>query len=114
MQLKKILFGILFILFSVIATAGSGHDHSHGHEAVSQNQARLIATKNVSRLVEKGKLDESWTSVTASKVEKKTFSGHPEWVAVFTNNAISDIEKQTLYVFLSAGGDYLAANYTGN
>jgi len=114
MQLKTLMLGFSLSLFSAAAMAGSGHDHSHGHEAISQNQAELIAIKNIDRLVEKGKLDKSWASVTASKVEKKTFSGHPEWVAVFTNSAISDPEKRTLYVFLSTGGDYLAANFTGN
>jgi len=111
MQLKTLMLGFSLSLFSAAAMAGSGQDHSHGHEAISQNQTELIATKNIDRLVEKGKLDESWASVTASKVEKKTFSGHPEWVA---NSAISDPEKRTLYVFLSTGGDYLAANFTGN
>ena len=114
MQLKTLIFGFLLSLFSVIAMAGSGHDHSHSHEPIDQNQAELTALKNLTRLVEKGKLDKSWASIKPSKIEKKTFSGHPEWVAVFTNDNITEPKKRTLYIFLSISGDYLAANYTGN
>jgi hypothetical protein len=34
-------------------------------------------------------------------------------VAVFVNDKITDPAKQKLYVFMTLGGDYLAANYTG-
>lgn len=113
MQIKTLICSLFLMFFSVTVMAGAGHDHSHGHEAISQGQAELVATENVRRLVEKGKLDESWRSIKFSKIEKKTFSGQPEWVVVFNNDNIADPKKRTLYVFLSIGGDYLAANYTG-
>jgi hypothetical protein len=42
------------------------------------------------------------------------FNGEPEWVAVFVNDKITDTEKRKFYVFLTLGGDYIAANFTGN
>lgn len=41
------------------------------------------------------------------------FDGDTEWVVVFVNDKIADTDKQKLYVFLTLGGDYIAANYTG-
>ncbi len=114
MQLKTLIFGFLLSLFSVTVIAGGDHDHSHSHEPIDKNQAEITAIENLTRLIGKGKLDKSWASIKASKIEKKIFSGHPEWMVIFTNDRIVEPEKRTLYVFLSINGDYLAANYTGN
>lgn len=114
MRIYTLAITTALYLFSFAAVAGSGHDHSHGHAAITQEQAESIAIKNVAKLADKGKLDKSWTTVKAAKVEKKSFGGDPEWVVVFNNNDIADPEKRTLYIFLSIGGDYLAANHTGN
>lgn len=104
----------LLLLLASPVFAGSGHDHGHTHDPVTKSQAENVAIQSVAKLVEKGKIDKSWKSVDVSTSEKKDFSGHMEWVVVFKNAKISDPEKQTLYVFLSLGGEYLAANYTGN
>ena len=116
MQLKTLLLGLFLGLCSATAMAGSGHDHGHGHSHAPVDQATVkVNAKNVvAALVERKKLDESWASVTASSVEQKMFNGNPEWVAVFVNEKIADTDKQTLYVFLTLGGDYIAANFTGN
>ena len=114
MRIYTLVITAVLYLFSFSAVAGPGHDHSDGHAAITQEQAESIAIKNVAKLADKGKLDKSWTTVKVSKVEKKSFGGNPEWVVVFNNNDIPEPEKRTLYVFLSVGGDYLAANHTGN
>ncbi len=106
----------LFLLMASPVHAGSGHDHGHGHshEPVTQAKAEEIAISSVAKLVQRKKIDDSWTSVAIHKAEQKELGGQLEWVIVFKNEKISDPEKQTLYVFLSAEGQYLAANYTGN
>ena len=114
MRIQAIIITLMLSLFSLVAMAGAGHDHGHSHDPVSQSQAEEIATKNVSRLADSGKIDKSWKSIKATKSEQKDFSGHMEWVVVFNNKNISDSAKQTLYIFLDLGGKYLAANYTGN
>ena len=113
MRIQAILFTLALSFFSLVAVAGSGHDHGNSHDAVTQIQAQAAAIKNVAVLVDKGKIDKSWKSVGVMKSEQKDFGGHMEWVISFKNENISDSSKQTLFVFLSLGGEYLAANYTG-
>lgn len=106
----------LFLILAIPVHAGSGHDHGHGHAhaPVTQEEAEKIATSSVAELVKRNKVDSSWGSVAVHKSEKKEFGGQMEWVVTFKNKNLSDPEKQTLYIFLSLEGQYLAANYTGN
>ncbi|NOZ55022.1 MAG: hypothetical protein GXP08_18100 [Gammaproteobacteria bacterium] len=113
MQIQTIIFALILSFFSLTAIAGTDHDHSHSHTPVSQSQAEATAIKNVIRLADNGKIDKSWKSIKVMKTEQKTFNEHLEWVVVFENKTLNDPAKQTLYVFLTLGGEYLAANYTG-
>ncbi len=113
MRIQAIILSLTLSFFSLATMAGAGHDHGHSHDPVTQSQAEEVATNSVSALVDKGKVDTSWKSIKATKSEKKSFGGHMEWVVVFNNKNASDPAKQTLYIFLSLGGEYLAANYTG-
>ena len=122
--MKKIIFCLLILVAftSVPALAESGHDHSghdhcshEGHDhgdvmALNQNQVMEKASGYVARLVEKGKLDTSWETITPQ--EAKENDAH-EWVVTFSNPEIKDPEKQTLYMFLTLSGKYIAANFTG-
>lgn len=118
MKLKSLLFALSLGILPFSIMAGSGHDHDHGHShsqaAVNQATAKTKATEAVSALVKRKKLDTSWTSVTASSIEKIKFKGNTEWRAIFINKKIADEEKQKLYIFLTPGGEYIAANFTGN
>lgn len=118
MQLITMSLGLILSLLAFTAMAGSDHDHGHGHghsnaTPATQEIAKTNATQIISELMKKNKLDQSWASITASSVEKKVFNGSQEWVAVFVNDKIADTKKQKLYVFLTLGGDYIAANFTG-
>lgn len=105
-----------FLLSGAYAIAGAGHDHGHSHAQVpvSQEAAKLNASRIISTLIEADKIDESWVAVKAESVEKKMLNGSPEWVVTFLNENIADMDKQRLYVFLTEGGEYIAVNYTGN
>lgn len=115
MQLKTLLLGFALALLPVSVTAGSGHDHGHSHSTAPVNQAtaKANALEIVASLVKRNKLDNSWGSITASSVEKKTFGDHSEWLAIFVNDKITDSAKRTLYIFLSLDGAYIAANHSG-
>lgn len=113
MQFKTLLLGFTLSLLSIIAMPGSGHEYGHSQTPVDQATAITNAIEIVAELVKSNKLDESWASITASSVEKKVFKGNSEWVAVFVNDNITDTDKRKLYVFLTLGGDYIAANFTG-
>lgn len=114
MRIHAIIFSLMLGLFSLGALAGAGHDHGPPRDPVSQAKAEAIAMENLAKLVTGGKLDPSWKAVSVAKAEQKNFGGHMEWVVSFKNTAISDPAKQTLYVFLTISGEYLAANFTGN
>lgn len=116
MKFRTFLLGFILGLLPITAMAGSDHDHGHSHSTapVNQTTATATATTIVAEFVQRKKLDESWASITASSVEKKAYKGSSEWVISFVNDKITDPAKRTLYVFLSLGGDYIAANHTGN
>ena len=114
MRINTFILGLVLSFFSISASAGSGHSHSHSETPISQQQAEANATKQVRILAEKGKLEESWKSVKAAKVDQKKFNGRMEWVVAFNNDNASDVSKRTLYVFLTLAGEYLAANHTGD
>ena len=112
--MKHLITTLLFLSFLTISPAIAGTGHSHGQEkAISTEQVTSLASKNIERLIDAGKIDPTWKEVKANSIEQKTFGHDPEWVVKFTNNKIADASKQTLYMFFSLGGQYLATNYTG-
>ena len=117
MRLTILLIGFIISLSVFPTMAGTGHDHGHDHSQpstpIGQEQAQKNATEIVAGYINTDKLDKSWASIEASSIEKITTQGRPEWKIVFVNKNIPDADKQTLYVFLTLGGDYIAANFTG-
>lgn len=121
MRLNILLLAFIFSSVTFLVLAGNdqdhGHDHDHGHshsqEAVDNVKAESNATNIVAELVQREKLEASWGPISATTVEKQEFDGTPEWVVIFVNDAIPDVAKQKLYVFLKVNGEYIAANYTG-
>ncbi len=105
----------LIFLFGQTALAGPGHGHSHDHDhgPITSEQAVSKATKHVQKLIKNKKIDSSWSVVKSKSVEEKSYGHGPEWVVTFENQSIEDPEKQTLYVFYTINGKYLASNFTG-
>lgn len=109
-------------VFSMSVHAGSGHSHDkdgghsqhgHAHGPISATTAKAKATKTMQSLAKRGVIDKSWTTSTAHQAEKKKFAKAEEWVVSFKNNKVKEKSKQTLYIFYSLNGHYIAANYTG-
>ena len=120
--------------------AGSGHthdedshkgnDHSqkenthegHGHaqhdnpfkNEVSKETIERAAMQEVQSLVAQKKIPESWKFVPISKIGKTHYGDTDDWVVGFDNIKIKKKERQTLYIFVSVGGEIRGANYTGN
>ena len=98
-----VLSSLLFLI-PITVMAGSGHEHGHSHApAAPVNQ--LTAEKN--------KVDNSWSTIKASSVEQKLLNGRSEWLVIYDNEKITELDKKKLYVFLTIEGEYIAANYTG-
>ena len=117
MRKLTVIFAFCFSLVTMPAIAGSGHDHSdghgHSHGPVSADVASGKAMKKVEKLAKAGKIDQSWSGIQPVSIEQKTYAKGPEWVVTFKNDEVSDASKQTLYLFYSLSGHYIAANYTG-
>lgn len=121
-NLKIISLLLVSFVFSAPIHAGSGHahdkdgghnNHGHIHGALTADKAKIKAIRTMQGLAKRGVIDKSWTSTTPDRAEKKIFSKGEEWVVSFKNETIKDKSKQTLYIFYSLDGHYIAANYTG-
>ncbi len=119
--MKNLASTLLFLsalLFAMPIIAGGGHEHDsdggHSRGPISSDQVIDRALKKMKHMADAGKIDATWSGVKAASAEQKTYSKGPEWVVTFGNDKINDEAKQTLYLFYSLDGHYIAANYTGN
>lgn len=118
-KLTKIylLLASMALVLPVHAGGGHSHDkdggHSTSHGPIDSNSAKAKASRIVANLAKKGVIDKSWKGTMPAKAEKKTFTKGTEWVVSFKNSELKDKTKQTLYIFYSLDGHYIAANYTG-
>ncbi len=100
--------------FSVSAFADKGNScHFHGSTPAKEETVLKCAAQRKDTLVASGKLDPSWKGVKQEKIEQVDGKKGKEWKVIFRNPAATDKDKQALYVFLSAPGNVLAANFTG-
>ncbi|MBD3670993.1 MAG: hypothetical protein HUJ29_09495 [Gammaproteobacteria bacterium] len=115
--IKSLILVTLLGLAAPAAMAGGNHGHSNGHShshaPIDQGTAQTSAARIVGVLAKRGELDGSWSGTNAARVEKTPYKGQEAWVVVFENTAIAEPSKQTLYIFLTLGGDFIVANYTG-
>ncbi len=97
------------IVAAPLAIAHPGHG-----EEITREDAMKRAGIEVDRLVEETKLEKSWLldRVTGG-AERRVADEEVEWVVTFDNPKATDTVKRRLYVFLTASGDYLAANFSG-
>ena len=113
---------ITFLITLTIATftyagTGHGHGHSHGnghsHEAVkiSKEKTGEIGRKQLQRLVKAEKLDSSWINAKFDASEQKMSNGKTEWLVTFTNE--KGVKGKKLFIFLTLGGEFVAANFSG-
>lgn len=109
------VFLLLVFSCSLLAESvhGPSHGHGHSHDPITTEEAITKALGKVTQLVQKGTIDQSWSSIREASAEKKTFSKGPEWVITLKNESVTDTSKQTLYIFFSLDGHYIATNYTG-
>jgi len=96
----------------VVVTLNVSGEYKRLDQPVNQGTAKKNAKAVIVSLIEKNKIDKSWSSIEANSVEKKA-NGIDEWLVMFVNDKVSDANKQKLYVFLKMNGEYIAANYTG-
>ena len=112
-KIAFILFTLCFVA-PVVVLAGAGHDHGHSHAAISATEAQIKASEKMRKMAKAGKIDGTWSAIKTGTVSQKDFGHGPEWVITFKNSKVKDASKQTLYMFYSQDGHYIAANYDGS
>jgi len=110
MRIQTLVLSLMLFMLPVVVWA---HGDAHSHDPVTQSQAEQAAIEGVAALADNKRIDSSWKVANVLKTEKKQFGEAMEWVVTFTNDKVSDPAKQTLYVFVSLGGEVVGANHTG-
>lgn len=102
------------LVFAPQAMAGEGGScHFHGNTPVSEGVVKDCAEQRRASLVKTGKLDASWTAAKQEAVELVDGKKGKEWKVRYSNPAAADKAKQTLFIFFSHSGNFIAANFTG-
>lgn len=109
----KVLLGCSLLMMGTAnpASAHPGHKHEKPRPEIDEQAATARAKEEVGRLIEKKKIDASWSDAGLKSIEKKPFKKSWEWLAIFENQAAP--KDKLLYVFLKPSGEFVAANFTG-
>lgn len=116
MKSNHIASAFAAILFaSTGAHAGADAScHFHGSKPAAEATVIQCATQYKDKLVEGGKLEKSWQAASkVDKVEQVDGKRSKEWKLSFKNPAAADKTKDTLYLFYTLPGNFIAANHTG-
>ena len=99
---------------STLAVAGPGGScHFHGAKPASDTVVVDCANQRKEALIATGKLDKGWQDVKLEKAELVDGKKGKEWRVTFKNPGAKEKAKDTLYLFFTAPGNFIAANFTG-
>ena len=93
--------------------AEGGGCHFHGNVPAKDAAVIGCANQRKALLVNNGKLDKTWQPIQVEKVERIEGAKGKEWKLSFRNPAVADKSKETLYLFFTLPGNFIAANFTG-
>ena len=114
MKQRTTLAWFVFACFAPVALAGGdGECHFHGNKPASEAVVIGCASQNKAAQVKAGKIDASWQAVKHDKAEVVEGKKGKEWKVTFRNPTVADKSKETLYMFYSVPGNFIAANFTG-
>jgi hypothetical protein len=115
--MKKLLIATLLTI-GIIGTGGamageSSSCHFHGKKVATEETVISCAAERKEILIMDGKIDPSWEMIEQDKIELVGGKKGKEWLVTFTNPAVADKTKEKLYMFFTAPGNFIAANFTG-
>ena len=87
--------------------------HFHGSKQASESTVIQCANNRKETLVKSGKLDKSWSPVKHDSIAVVDGKKGKEWKVVYKNTSEPDKDKSMLYMFFTAPGNFIAANFTG-
>lgn len=97
---------------SALADKGSSC-HFHGNKPAAEPVVIGCADARRATLIKAGKLDPSWAAIKHEKIEQVDGKKGREWKLTYKNPAAPDKNKQSLYLFFTAPGNFVAGNHTG-
>lgn len=103
----------LALLSSPVRADEGGSCHFHGSKPAMPETVAGCAAQRKTQLIKQGKLDASWESIKAGTPEQVDGKKGKEWKLSFHNPSVADKTKQTLYMFYTLPGNFVAANFTG-
>ncbi len=92
---------------------GAGSCHFHGNKPAPQETVIGCAQQRKAALVKTGKLEASWQDVKQEAIASIDGQKGKEWKISFKDPSTKDPAKQTLYMFFTPAGNFIAANFTG-
>jgi len=115
--MKKTLIAVsalaaAFLSQPAVADAGS-NCHFHGSKPAAESTVTSCAVTRKEALIKAGKLDAAWQPIKPAKVEAVEGKKGKEWKVTFKDPAAKDKTKETLYMFFTLPGNFIAANFTG-
>ena len=112
-------FAIAAVSLLALAAAGSvsaaegSSCHFHGNTPASEKVVVDCASQRKAALVSSGKLEKSWEAAQVDKTEQVDGKKGKEWKVAFKDPGAKDKSKETLYMFFTMTGNFIAANFTG-
>jgi hypothetical protein len=100
-------------LAAPVFAGGAEECHFHGNQAASQETVSGCAIKRQQALIAAGKVDKSWQAIKPTGFEQVDGQRGKEWKVTFRDSAAADKTKENLYMFFTAQGNFIAANFTG-
>jgi hypothetical protein len=94
------------------ADAGSSC-HFHGSKPAAEATVLGCAAQRKDNLVKAGKLGAGWQTIKHDSIALVDGKKGKEWKVSFKNAAVPDKGKDTLYMFFTPVGNFIAANFSG-
>ena len=90
-----------------------GSCHFHGSKPAAESVVLGCAKQRKEALVRSGKLESSWQALQHNTIEQVDGKKGKEWKVAFKDPGAKDKSKETLYMFFTMTGNFIAANFTG-
>ena len=106
------LFAALAVASPAVVSASPGGGHTHSHEPATPENIGKNAEKARSKMIADKKIPATWSAVPAAAIEQIEVKGKKEWRVIYKNPQ-GNKGEDTLYMFFSLTGNFIAANFTG-
>jgi len=101
-------------LWAPTALADPGNScHFHGKKPAAEPIVSGCAVQRKDMLVKSGKLEAAWSAIKPASIEAVDGKKGKEWKVTFKDATAKDKSKETLYMFFTLPGNFIAANFTG-